>query len=153
MKKEINPQAPVIERKEIEIKAPAVSVWKVLTDIERWPDWQENVKSAKLKRAVAEGTNFVWKAGGLTFHSQLHTVEPYQAFGWTGKIMGASAVHNWTLTDKGKTTLVKVEESLEGFFPSLMKKSFQKNLTAGMEKSLQELKLTSEALENQATQG
>ncbi|MEK6480557.1 hypothetical protein WJR50_23640 [Catalinimonas sp. 4WD22] len=33
------------------------------------------------------------KAGGLTFHSQLHTVEPYQAFGRTGKIIGTFAIH------------------------------------------------------------
>jgi uncharacterized membrane protein len=150
MKREINKKAPVIERKVIDIQAPAKVVWKILTDIENWPKWQENVKSAKLKGAVEEGTNFVWKAGGLTFHSQLHTIEPHQAFGWTGKIMGAFAIHNWTLTDNGKTTLVNVEESLEGFFPSLMKKSFQKNLTAGMEKSLQELKLASETSQNQA---
>lgn len=144
MKREINLKAPVIEQKKIEIAAPTAIVWQVLTDIESWPDWQENVNSAKLKGAVAEGTKFVWKAGGLTFHSQLHTVESHQAFGWTGKIMGAFAIHNWTFTDKGKTTLVSVEESLEGFFPSLMKKSFQKNLTAGMEKSLNELKLKCE---------
>ncbi|MDF9798056.1 uncharacterized protein YndB with AHSA1/START domain [Catalinimonas alkaloidigena] len=152
MKREVNPKAPVIERKEIEIKAPVESVWKVLTDIKRWPEWQENVKSAKLKGKgeVAEGREFVWKAGGLSFHSQLHTVEPQQAFGRTGKIMGAFAIHNWTLSEKKDNTIVTVEESLEGFFPSLMKKSFQKNLSAGMEKSLKELKQASEGSTNKS---
>lgn len=144
MKREINKKVPVIERKEIEIKAPAEVVWQVLTDIERWPAWQENVKSAKLRGAVAEGTDFVWKAGGLTFHSQLHTVEPYKAFGWTGKIMGAFAIHNWKMEADRDRTRVYVEESLEGFFPSLMRKSFQRQLTSGMEKSLLELKRESE---------
>ena len=144
MKKEINHHAPVTDRQQIWVQAPAEVVWQVLTDIENWSSWQENVKSAKLQGPVAEGTKFVWKAGGLTFHSQLHTVEPQEAFGWTGKIMGAFAIHNWRLEAEGKRTRVIVEESLEGFFPSMMKSSFQKQLTSGMEKNLLELKDKSE---------
>lgn len=144
MKQKINEQAPVIERQQGLIHAPVTVVWKVLTDIERWPAWQQNVKSAKIYGSVAENTKFVWKAAGLTFHSQLHTVEPYEAFGWTGKIMGAFAIHNWKLEDQGDKTRIYVEESMEGFFPSLMKKSFQKQLISGMDKNLSELKQESE---------
>lgn len=139
-----------MQQKQILIQAPAEVVWMVLTDIEGWPAWQENVRSAKLKGPVAENTKFIWKAGGLTFHSRLHTVKARETFGWTGRILGVFAVHNWRLAVEGESTLVDVEESLEGFFPTLMKKSFQKQLSFGMEKNLLELKEESEKVQQES---
>jgi len=42
------------------------------------------------------------------------------------------AIHNWTLTETNGQTLVSVDESMEGFFAKLFKKSFNKNLEKGM---------------------
>lgn len=50
------------------------------------------------------------------------------------------AIHNWTLTEKDRTTLVEVDESMEGFLASLFKKSFNDNLEKGMQKWLELLK-------------
>jgi len=140
----INDKAPVVARQKIIINAPIEIIWKVLTSINDWPKWQSAITQAQLKGSIEEGTEFVWKAGGLNFRSKIHTCQPYQVFGWTGKTIGASAIHNWTFKQQGENTLVFVEESLQGFFPSLMKKKFQKNLEDGMLKNLEELKLASE---------
>ncbi|MCX7985831.1 MAG: SRPBCC family protein [Bacteroidales bacterium] len=136
----INKDAPVKSKNQIEIKAPIKTVWKVLTDIKRWPKWQKAVTKTEIIGNIEEGKAFYWKADGLSFRSKIHTIKPYLAFGWTGTTIGASAIHNWTFIEKDNQTIVVVEESLQGIFPQLFKKYFQKNLDNGVLKNLQELK-------------
>ncbi len=143
---EINEKAPAVSKQNILIHAPIEKVWSVLTNINNWPSWQSAVKEAKLKGTLAEGTEFVWKAGGLTFHSKIHTCNENHSFGWTGKTIGAQAIHNWKFETKENGVLVSVEESLQGLFPSLMKKQSKKSLSEGMSKNLNELKAACEKL-------
>lgn len=140
----INENAPVKSRNQIEIKAPIDTVWKILTDIKNWPEWQKSVIETEVLGNVKEGTEFNWKAGGLSFSSRIHTSKPKTAFGWTGTTIGASAIHNWTFTEKDSVTIVTVEESLQGVFPTLFKSYFQKNLDSGVLTNLTELKNYSE---------
>jgi hypothetical protein len=141
----VNHNAPVIARAEITIQATIVIVWNVLTTINSWPEWQKAITKAQLNGELKEGVRFEWKAGGLRFRSQVHTMQKPTAFGWTGKTIGANAIHNWTMTDHDQTTIVNVEESLQGILPSLFKRSFQNTLQKGMNASLEELKATCES--------
>ena len=140
----INKNAPVKSTGAIEINAPIDKVWQILTSINDWPSWQSEVTESNLKGDLEEGTTFKWKAGGLSFTSQIHTVEAKTKFGWTGKTIGASAIHNWFFSFENGKTLIKVEESLQGVFPKLFKNYFQKNLDKGVELNLKELKSASE---------
>ena len=142
---EINQKAPVVSKKTITIFAPADVVWDLLTGINNWPDWQQNVKEATLEEPLHEGARFRWKAGGVSLISRIHTVKPVSEFGWTGKTLGASAIHNWWIEESGDAVNLRVEESLGGMLPSLLKSFFQKNLEEGMQTQLVELKLASEA--------
>ena len=144
MNEAINEQAPVVERQDILIQASPEKVWAVLADIDRWPDWQSSVSSAKLQGALREGAVFNWKAGGIGITSQLHTVTPSSAIGWTGKTLGAYAVHNWRIIPQAGGTLVQVEESLQGILPKLFRKKFAADLQKGMVKNLAELKAAAE---------
>lgn len=140
----VNEKAPVITKNQLEIAASAETVWATLTQIQRWPEWQKEVKKTVVHGEIKQGTKFDWTAGGLSFKSQIHTSSPSSAFGWTGSTLGARAIHNWFLEAKGNNTLVKVEESLEGIFPRLFTRFFQKSLDAGVMKNLQELKSAAE---------
>lgn len=144
MKTKINKVAPAVEKQQIFIDAPVEVVWEVLTNIDGWPEWQKAVQKAELLEPLQEGAKFNWRAGGIRFKSEIHTYDPYSSFGWTGKTMGASAVHNWNFRKEKEGTVVSVEESLEGVYPSLLKKKFRKELKSGMEINLQELKAESE---------
>lgn len=144
LNKQINEKAPVVAKQEIIVNAPVETVWKILTSINDWPQWQSAITQAQLKGPIEEGTSFIWKAGGINFTSIIHTCQPYQFFGWTGRTIGASAIHNWTFRQQGEHTLVTVTESMQGFFPSLMKKKFQRDLEKGIRKNLEELKSASE---------
>lgn len=144
MKIPINEEAPVISKGQIGINAPISIVWNILTSIDNWPIWQHDVTEVKINDQILEGTNFVWKAGGLTFNSQIHTMVFLEEFGWTGKTFGANAIHNWTFSEKDRSTVIHVEESLQGVLPSIFKRYFQKNLDSGIIQNLNELKRASE---------
>jgi uncharacterized membrane protein len=144
MKIPINPNAPVISTGQIQINAPLSTVWETLTNINNWPAWQKNITETVVHGNIQQGTAFDWKADGLSFQSTIHTAIPQSSFGWTGTTFGASAIHNWTFEARGNTTIVKVQESLQGVFPKLFRGSFQKNLNAGVVASLQELKAAAE---------
>lgn len=141
----INANAPVKSSYEVEIGAPVDTVWKVLTQIDKWPSWQKNVTETTLMDRLEQGNRFKWKAGGLSFDSRIHTMKNLTMFGWTGKTLGASAIHNWTFQEGTHLTKVSVEESLQGIFPRFFRQYFQHNLDEGMKINLQELKTASES--------
>ena len=143
--KQINHNAPVLCEKSIVIQATPETIWKVLTDINHWPDWMKNVSKAKLNGPLQPATTFDWKAGGAKIHSTLHTVEPYALIGWTGNTMGIHAVHNWVFEAAEGGTKVEVSESMEGLLARLFKGTFNKMLAKDMVLSLDWLKTTCEA--------
>lgn len=144
MNLQINKDAPVISKAEILIDSEPEKVWRILTSINNWPDWQSEVSEAKLSGQPEEGTEFTWKAGGLSFSSKIHTSIPNKAFGWTGKTIGVSAIHNWFIEEKDGKTLLKVEESLQGILPFLFRSYFQSILDKGVLRNVEELKSASE---------
>jgi uncharacterized membrane protein len=144
MKITINENAPVKSRNQIAINASIDSVWEILTNINNWKTWQKDVSKAVIYGEVKEGTHFDWKAGGLSFKSEIHTSIPKSMFGWTGTTLGTSAIHNWFFKEEENVTIVRVEESLQGILPKLFTGFFQKNLDSGVVKNLNELKAAAE---------
>lgn len=140
----VNQIAPVKSEGVISIAAPLDAVWHVLTRIDGWPSWQEDVTDSALQGELREGAVFRWKAGGIRFTSRIHTMKEKTMFGWTGETFGASAIHNWTFSERNGVTTIKVEESLQGFLPSLFRNYFQRKLERGMRKNLEELRSASE---------
>ena len=129
----INKNAPVITYQRITIDAPAQKVYAIMSDIDHWTTWHSDVKNTRLTGPFEKGSSFDWKSGGLTIHSTLHTAVPAQKIGWSGKAIGAFAIHNWSFTESNGKTTVIVEESMEGWLVSLMRQKFQ----IGLERSLQ----------------
>ncbi|QMU28031.1 SRPBCC family protein [Adhaeribacter radiodurans] len=140
----INDQAPVVCSQKILIQARVEQVWSVLTNISNWRSWMPNVKETRLNGSLAPETTFDWKTGGMKIHSKLHTVSPYKFFGWTGKVYGIYAIHNWVLTDLGETTEVQVSESMTGILAWLFRKMLTKTLAQDMAQSLEFLQAASE---------
>ena len=141
---EIDRSAPVVADKQVEISASPELVWKVLTDVERWPAWNPDIKAAKLEGDVAEGSRFRWKAGPSTISSTFERVDQPRVVGWTGKTFGAQAVHVWRLEPTPTGTRVKVEESMSGFAVRLMRGSMQRTLEKSLDTWLRELATTVE---------
>ncbi len=111
----IQQDAPVKARVEMQIAAPPAKVWDLLIDAPNWPRWCPQIESVTAPGELAMGTQFVWKSGGTTIHSEVHLVEPDRRLSWTGISYPARAVHVWELkaTPDGGT-LVTVKESMTG---------------------------------------
>ncbi len=141
----INESAPVTATGTIPIVADPELIWDLLTDINRWSEWNADVTSASLPGPVATGEVFRWRAGPAKLVSTIQAVERPVEVGWTGRTMGMKAVHVWRLERHGEITIVRTQESWDGpparLLPRTMRRSLQRTLDAW----LGALKTTAEA--------
>ena len=136
----INERAPIVGASEIEISAPPEAVWEVLTAFERWPSWNQDVKSMAVRGPIAPGTVFRWKAAPGTIKSTIQRVERPRVIAWTGKTLGIKAIHDWHLEPREGSTFVRTEESYEGLVTRLFRRSIQKTLDRALADGLRYLK-------------
>jgi hypothetical protein len=142
---EINHRAPLVSHKEISIQASPDIVWKIHTAINDWPEWHPGIDMANLEGALAAGSVFQWKSGGLTITSTIQVVEPGRQIGWTGKALGTRARHIWTLEPHDDGTKLTTEESMEGWLVSILKLVMPKFLEESLDTWVQRLKIKAEA--------
>jgi hypothetical protein len=135
-----NRQAPVFGASEIEIAAEPDAVWDVLTDFERWPAWNPDVKAISIAGDVTPGTNFTWKAGPASIASTIQRVERPWLIAWTGKAFGMSAIHVFRLDARDGGTVVRTEESFEGWLARLLRGQMRKTLQNSLDSGLRHLK-------------
>ncbi len=136
---EIHEKAPAVARAQIEIAADPESVWRLLTDLERWPTWKSDVRSVALHGSLAPGSLFVWKTGPGTIRSTLQEVDPPRAIGWTGSTFGIKAIDVFRLEPRDGGTLVKEEESWEGLVVRLFAARLRRTLQSSIESGLAQL--------------
>ena len=141
---EVDQAAPAIASGRIEIAAEQQAVWDLLTDFERWPQWQSRVRSVSLDGEVEEGTVFRWKPGPTTITSTLHHVDAPREVGWTGKTVGISAVHVWRLHASEVGTSVATQESWDGRLVRLARGPMQKSLQKEIDAALEQLRAQAE---------
>jgi uncharacterized protein YndB with AHSA1/START domain len=135
-----NAHAPVFGASEIAIAAPPDAVWDILTDFERWPAWNPDVKSMSIGGDVAPGTEFNWKSGPASITSTIERVERPRMIAWTGKTFGMSAIHVYRLEARDSETLVRTEESFEGWLARLLRGRMKKTLQNALDSGLHRLK-------------
>ena len=111
----IQESAPVKASLEITVNALPEKVWGLLTDVKNWPKWQRDISKAEILGPLQSGTAFSWTAG-TNIKSRVALVQPLEQFAWTGTAYKAKAIHVWKLQRlPGDRTLVKTNESMEGF--------------------------------------
>ncbi|MDP5872502.1 SRPBCC family protein [Streptococcus mutans] len=134
-------EAIVFAKSSIIINSNSDYVMKILSDIKKWPHWRSEISKIELlDSSVNEGSDFKWRSGGLGYNSNIHTLSRTH-FGWTGRTIGAYAVHNWFIERLSPTqSKVVVQESLNGWSIWLLKKSMKTNLPKLLSKDLRELK-------------
>ena len=141
---EIDQNAPVTASGEIEITANREDVWEIMSDIERWTDWNPDITEVEINGAVEPGTEFRWKSGPGMIRSTLRTVSPPETIAWTGKTMGISAVHVWHLEQTEHGTVVRTEESWDGLIAKILKGLSRKMLQKAIDSGLDYLKSAAE---------
>jgi uncharacterized protein YndB with AHSA1/START domain len=141
---EINPQAPLVARKEVYIQASPEKVWEIQTNIDAWKVWQPGISSSLLLDTLTVGAFFQWTSGGFAITSTLQEVQPKTRIAWTGRAFGTQARHIWMFQPQGDGTLVTTEESMEGWLIRLLKPLMPKSLEKSLDLWLSSLKFIAE---------
>ncbi len=143
---EINQTAVLKTSKEIEIQAPVDKVWDIQTNIDAWPEWQPEISEAKLDSSLKPDASFVWKSGGFKLISTIGKVSKNSFIGWTGKGFGASSIHTWEFERlENGNTLVRTNESMNGWLVKLLKGVMDKKLNDSLDIWLDSLKRVAES--------
>ncbi|MFC7589505.1 SRPBCC family protein [Nonomuraea antimicrobica] len=111
----VDPAAKIRYRAETLIKAPPHTIWKLQTDVERWPSWQPPVTGMKRldPGRLRPGSRFQWTtpvpetpttpATTLVITSTVQQIKNNRCIRWTGPAIGEGlridrGVHVWTFT-------------------------------------------------------
>jgi hypothetical protein len=141
----VNERAPVIGRAAIFIEAPIAAVWRILSDIASWPDWNLSISKMSLDGPIRAGTTFRWTAASARIKSCLQEVDPPRRIAWTGATIGIRAVHIYDLEVEGAGTRVATRESFDGLVARLLRRTLQRSLDKDLAAGLAALKAEAES--------
>jgi len=110
----IDETAPVIARHSLFIPAPLDTLWRLHTDIDRWPTWQDSIDTAHLHGPLRAGASFAWSTYGMNITSAVYQVDPMRHTLWGGPSDGIFGIHAWTFTPETGGVTVTTEESWSG---------------------------------------
>ncbi|MFL5997455.1 MAG: SRPBCC family protein [Streptomyces sp.] len=148
-------------RSDVVIKAPLSTVWKLQTDVERWPSWQPPVLTAERldPGRLEKGSRFRWTtpvpaspttpATTLAITSTVQELRHHDRIVWSGPAVGEGlrideGVHLWTFRKVRGGVHVHTEETWTGAQVEEDVPTATAALGAGLEAWLQNLKSTAE---------
>ncbi|MBB5851024.1 SRPBCC family protein [Amycolatopsis umgeniensis] len=160
--KTIDTKAPIHYRTETLIKAPLSKIWRLQTDVERWPSWQEPVLSnERLDRGpLRKNSRFRWTtpvpatattpATTLSITSTVHQFQRGECLRWSGPAIGEglaidNGIHVWNFTEVKGGVLVRTEENWSGAQVEADVPTSTRFLGMGLEAWLKDLKATAES--------
>ncbi|MFI1925466.1 SRPBCC family protein [Streptomyces sp. NPDC020377] len=157
----VDASARIRYRSDVVIKAPLSTVWKLQTDVERWPSWQQPVLTAERLDTgrLGKGSRFRWTtpapatpttpATTLEITSTVRQLQRGACVLWSGPAIGQGlrideGVHLWTFTEVKGGVRVHTEETWTGAQVEADVPTATAALGAGLEAWLHDLKTTAE---------
>jgi hypothetical protein len=124
---------------EIEIGTSPERVWAILTDLEKYSEWNPFIKSAKGN--VIEGEKLEVRIAPpnkkeMSFKPTVLTAKANSEFRWLGHLMFPGIFdgeHVFTITGNEKGSLLVQKEIFKGFLVPLVWSSMEKNTKDGFE--------------------
>ncbi|MFH0181024.1 SRPBCC family protein [Streptomyces cacaoi] len=157
----VDASARIRYHSDVVIKAPLSTVWKLQTDVERWPSWQSPVLTAERldPGRLGKGSRFRWTtpapatpntpATTLEITSTVRQLQRGACVLWSGPAIGQGlrideGVHLWTFTEVKGGVRVHTEETWTGAQVEADVPTATAALGAGLEAWLHDLKTTAE---------
>ncbi|MFJ9029528.1 SRPBCC family protein [Streptomyces sp. NPDC102274] len=157
----VDPKALIRSTTETVIHAPLSTIWKLQTDVERWPSWQTPVTTVERldHGPFRAGSAFRWTtpippnpatpATSLDITSTVEQLRRNSCIRWTGPAIGEGlridGVHVWNFTKVKGGVLVRTEETHTGEQVEADVPTATKILADGLKGWLGELKTAAEA--------
>lgn len=137
---------------QIRIEASPVQVWAVLTDFEKYPDWNPFIKSLTGKVAVGQTIEARLEppgGSGMTFKPTVLAVEKNKELRWLGRLFFKGLFdgeHRFELTDNGDgSTTLRQSEQFSGILVPLFNNIIEVNTRNGFEAMNRKLKERAES--------
>lgn len=132
---------------QIEINATPATIWKVLTDTDKYSEWNPFIK--KIKGDFVEGTKISAVIGDMKFKPMLLTVNKEQELKWVGKLLVKGLFdgeHRFQIVenDNGSCTFVQ-SERFSGLLVGPFKKKLDTETLGGFQAMNEALKKRCEA--------
>ncbi|MDM4719347.1 SRPBCC family protein [Micromonospora sp. WMMA1363] len=130
----VDQDAVVVVEASIVVAASLEAVWRLHTDVDRWPTWQHDIDQARLEGPVSPGSTFAWQTQGLSIVSTISDVRPLRRIAWGGPAHGIDGIHVWTFETRRDGVHVHTAESWDGppvtADPDGMRSALASSLTA-----------------------
>jgi uncharacterized protein YndB with AHSA1/START domain len=139
--------ASITALNEITVDAPALAVWALLADPQRWPQWYAACRWVRSPAPgpLPAGAAFDWKAHPVTLHSVVTESVPGQVFRYTAASAGLHADHIFTLTTTPHGTRVLSQETQAGPLPAARRAVLRPSLHRATQRWLDNLAATASA--------
>jgi len=138
-------------RTEIKIQASAAKVWQILTDLDKWPDWNPFIYQAIGKAKLAEKVDITFRSGSkeMTLHCTVAKVEPNRVLCWKYNVLSPllfQGEHSFTIEPEGEDMVRFIDRELfNGLLVPLQAKDIDTN-------SRRDFEAMDTALKNRAEQ-
>ena len=133
-------------RTSISINASKEKIWQILTDFEKYPEWNSFIKS--VTGEVKVGNQIQIKLQGMTFKPVVLTFIENSELKWIGHLWFKGLFdgeHTFKLIDNENGTInFEQSENFTGILVKLFTKSLNKDTKNGFERMNKELKLRAE---------
>ncbi|MEL7148038.1 MAG: SRPBCC domain-containing protein [Bacteroidota bacterium] len=133
----------------IKINATPDSVWNVLTDFDKYPEWNSFINTITGKLSV--GKQITVQLPGMTFKPRVLTVEKDSELKWLGSLLFKGLFdgeHRFLLIDnKDGTTTLEHSENFSGVLVKLFSGKLDNETKAGFEQMNEQLKQRAESVQ------
>ena len=135
-------------RTSIQIKSSRETVWQILTDFEKYPQWNPFIKS--VSGEVNVGNRIKIELPGMTFKPIVLKMDKNTELKWLGHFLFKGLFdgeHKFYLIDNGDgTTLFEQSENFTGILVKLFSGNLDKGTRQGFEEMNKVLKMLAENL-------
>jgi hypothetical protein len=124
---------------EVQIDASPQIVWRILTDLERYPEWNPFIKKARGKVQVGEKLEVcIAPPGGkeMIFKPVVLAVRENVEFRWLGRVLAPGLLdgeHFFTITGDGDGCRFEQNEVFRGMLVPLLWRGMARNTLKGFE--------------------